>query len=126
QSIIAIAVGFVCQFSADLFGYVAPFDIAAGIYVIMIVFILIQWTENYGDKEASSTTSFITAFQILRNDSRIVLVGLITAFFEVTIYIYAIEWTPALEDARKWTIHEPLPLGIMFATFMVTLNFISQ
>ncbi|CAF3677009.1 unnamed protein product [Adineta steineri] len=118
QSIIAIAVGFVCQFSADLFGYVAPFDIAAGIYVIMIVFILIQWTENYGDKEASSTTSFITAFQILRSDSRIVLVGLITAFFEVTIYIYAIEWTPALEYARKWTISEPLPLGIMFATFM--------
>ncbi|CAF4411655.1 unnamed protein product, partial [Adineta steineri] len=45
----------------------APFDIAIGIYLIMITFILIQWRENYGDKEASSTTSFIHSIEILRN-----------------------------------------------------------
>ncbi|CAF4185973.1 unnamed protein product [Adineta steineri] len=67
SSIAAIATGFVSQFSAELFGYVAPFDIAIGIYVIMVVFILAQWTENHGDKEASAATSFFSAFQALRN-----------------------------------------------------------
>ncbi|CAF1508998.1 unnamed protein product [Adineta steineri] len=118
QSVIAIAVGFVCEYSADLLGYVAPFDIAVVIYVCMTIFILTRWTENYGDKEASSTTSFIHAIQILRDDFRIVLVGLITAFFEVTIYVYAIEWTPALERAHIWAIREPLPLGIIYSSFM--------
>ncbi|CAF1205858.1 unnamed protein product [Adineta steineri] len=125
SAIVGIATGFVSEFSADLLGYVAPYDIAIGIYLILIVFLLTQWTENYGDKEASSTTSFTHAIQILRNDPRIVLVGLITALFEVTMYIYVIEWTPALERATKWTIYKPLPLGIMYSIFMVTLDFIS-
>ncbi|CAF1113799.1 unnamed protein product [Adineta steineri] len=119
SAIVGIATGFVSEFSADLLGYVAPYDIAIGIYLILIVFLLTQWTENYGDKEASSTTSFTHAIQILRNDPRIVLVGLITALFEVTMYIYVIEWTPALERATKWTIYKPLPLGIMYSIFMV-------
>ncbi|CAF0900003.1 unnamed protein product [Adineta steineri] len=118
SSIVAIGTGFVSQLSAELLGYVAPFDIAIGIYLIMITFILIQWRENYGDKEASSTTSFIHSIEILRNDPRILLVGLITSLFEVTIYIYAMEWTPALERARTWIIYEPLPLGIIYSSFM--------
>ncbi|CAF1444320.1 unnamed protein product [Adineta steineri] len=118
SSIVAIGTGFVSELSAELLGYVAPFDIAIGIYLIMIIFILIQWRENYGDKEASSTTSFIHSIEILRNDPRILLVGLITSLFEVTIYIYAMEWTPALERASIWIIHEPLPLGIIYSSFM--------
>ncbi|CAF1314601.1 unnamed protein product [Adineta steineri] len=119
SSVAAIATGFVSQFSAELFGYVAPFDIAIGIYVIMIVFILTQWTENHGDKEASAATSFVSAFQALRNDPRIVLVGLITAFIDATLYIFVIEWTPAMERAHTWTIYEPLPLGIIFSCLTV-------
>ncbi|CAF1495511.1 unnamed protein product [Adineta steineri] len=110
SSIVAIGTGFVSELSAELLGYVAPFDIAIVIYLIMIIFILIQWRENYGDKEASSTTSFIHSIEILRNDPRILLVELITSLFEVTIYIYAMEWTPAMERVSTWIIYEPLPL----------------
>ncbi|CAF4117438.1 unnamed protein product [Adineta steineri] len=121
SSISAIAIGFISQFLVELLGlgYVAPIDIAIGVYVIMIVFIATQWTENYGDKEASNTTSFVHAFQALRDDLRIVLVGLITALFDATIYIFVIEWTPALQHASKWTIYEPLPLGIIFSCHML-------
>ncbi|CAF3613720.1 unnamed protein product [Adineta steineri] len=118
-SVVAIAVGFVSEYSVDLFGYVAPFDIAIGIYAIMLVFISTQWTENYGDKEASTTTSFITAFQVLRNDPRIVLVGLITVFFEVTLYIYGIEWTPALQHAIRATLMNYFSIPRVVLMFVV-------
>ncbi|CAF3778827.1 unnamed protein product [Adineta steineri] len=118
-SVVAIAVGFVSEYSVDLFGYVAPFDIAIGIYAIMLVFISTQWAENYGDKEASTTTSFITAFQVLRNDPRIVLVGLITVFFEVTLYIYGIEWTPALQHAIRATLMNYFSIPRVVLMFVV-------
>ena len=54
-------------------------------------------------------------------DPRVLLVGLITSLFEATIYIYSLEWTPALEDAKLWTISDSLPLGFMFSSFMVSI-----
>ncbi|UJR16388.1 hypothetical protein I4U23_003291 [Adineta vaga] len=114
----AVTSGIIAQFTAESLGYAAPFDIAIGVYIVMILFTLWMWTENYGDREAKPMTSFITAFNILRDEPRVVLVGLITGLFEATIYIYSIEWTPALEAAKVWAISDPLPLGFMFSGFM--------
>ncbi|CAF1003815.1 unnamed protein product [Adineta ricciae] len=114
----AVAAGIVAQVSAELLGYRAPFEVAIGIYLVMIVFVLWKWRENYGDREAKATESFVLAIKVIRTDLRVLLVGLSTCLFEATVYIYAMEWTPALQEAKEWIISERLPLGFMFSGFM--------
>ena len=57
-------------------------------------------------------------------DPLVLLVGLSTCLFEATVYIYALEWTPALQEAKEWVISERLPLGFMFSGFMVSRLFL--
>lgn len=54
-----------------------------------------------------------------RVDLRVILLGMVTALFDATIYIFVIEWTPALQQADRWVIYEPLPLGLIFSCYMV-------
>ena len=44
----------------------APFEVAIGIYLVMILFLIWQWKENYGDREAKVTTSFVAAIEVIR------------------------------------------------------------
>ncbi|CAF1003794.1 unnamed protein product [Adineta ricciae] len=118
STLAAVAAGIVAEISAEFLGYAAPFEVAVGIYLVMIFFLIWQWKENYGDREAKVSTSFVAAIEVIRTDTRVLLVGLITSLFEATIYIYSLEWTPALEDAKLWTISDSLPLGFMFSSFM--------
>ncbi|CAF1223798.1 unnamed protein product [Adineta ricciae] len=114
----AVAAGIVAQLSAKFLGYAAPFDLAVGVYLMMIALTMWRWKENYGDRGARVISSFVSAFDVLRTDARVVLVGLVTSFFEATIYIFSIEWTPSIQNAKVWTISDSLPLGFMFSAFM--------
>ncbi|CAF1153127.1 unnamed protein product [Adineta ricciae] len=114
----AVAAGIVAQLSAQFLGYAAPFDLAVGVYLMMIMLTMWRWKENYGDRGARVISSFVSAFDVLRTDARVVLVGLVTSFFEATIYIFSIEWTPSIQNAKVWTISDSLPLGFMFSAFM--------
>ena len=53
-------------------------------------------------------------------DPKIVLLGLVQAFFEGSMYTFVLKWTPALtpEDNLK---NPPIPHGVIFASFMVVL-----
>ena len=61
-------------------------------------------------------------FQTFLLDYRIVLLGLCTSFYEATSYIYGIEWTPALQNAKSMIIYDPIPLGFCFAGQLVRTN----
>ena len=102
----------------------------------MSAFIWQVWPENYGNRERKPTLSLIHVAHVLRAgqcfrisvrinnglrlaDPRIVLLGFSLAFFEASLYIYVIEWTPALQQAAGAANQELLPLGFIFALFMV-------
>ncbi|CAF1313974.1 unnamed protein product [Adineta ricciae] len=116
-TIISIGMGFFAQIIVDFFGFIAPFDTSILIFTIMIVYMLFEWSENYGNPTVSANVSFISAIQLIKLDSRIVLHGLSTALFETSLYIYFIEWTPALLKAKSLTISDPLPFGVLFACY---------
>ncbi|CAF0848880.1 unnamed protein product [Adineta steineri] len=111
----SIGMAFISQPLVQYFGYTAPFDVAIGILFIMVIFILLTWKENYGNKDTSSRTSFVAATKILRTDFRVVLLGLSSSFFETAVYIHGIQWTPILQSAKSLIIHDPIPLGYCFA-----------
>ncbi|UJR32778.1 hypothetical protein I4U23_020238 [Adineta vaga] len=110
--------GIVAQFLVQISNYAAPFNISIVFFTLMIIFTLKFWPENYGNKQAKPSTSFISAIDILRADPRIVILGMCTALFEASLHIFVTEWTPTLQQAVSPTGSNKLPLGFIFAIFM--------
>ena len=54
-------------------------------------------------------------------DSRIILLGVCTALFRGSLYIWVIEWTPALQAAKYGFTPSRLPFGMIFAIYNVSL-----
>lgn len=131
NSLVAIIAGLVAQFFADRFGFVAPFDVALTVLIIMTVILVFTWTENYGDKTTNISHSFSSAWNSIKTDPKILCLGLIQSLFEGSMYIFVLEWTPALTPtdpatsgtARKLlsSSTETIPHGHIFAGFMVSI-----
>ncbi|XP_070557727.1 molybdate-anion transporter-like isoform X2 [Ptychodera flava] len=135
NSLAAIAAGLVAQVFADHFGYVAPFDVSFTVLMIMCFCIVTTWTENYGDVNVSVGTSMKSALKLIKEDRKVLCLGLIQSLFEGAMYTFVLEWTPALtppdtgdspagmkvpEDEEE--IHKnSIPHGWIFADFMVAV-----
>ncbi|XP_062596250.1 molybdate-anion transporter-like isoform X1 [Saccostrea cucullata] len=124
NSLVAILAGLVAQTFADRFGFVAPFDVALTVLTIMTIIIVFTWGENFGDKSGSWKQNFTNALVAIRNDTKILCLGLIQSLFEGSMYIFVLEWTPALTPDTKpgsTEKHESIPHGHIFAAFMVSI-----
>ncbi|XP_070193238.1 molybdate-anion transporter-like isoform X2 [Littorina saxatilis] len=128
NSLVAIVSGLVAQKFADMFGFVAPFDVSMAVLGVLVVVIIMTWSENYGDKTSNFRQSFTTALNAIRTDPKILCLGLIQSLFEGSMYVFVLEWTPALtpvtpkddkmtEDGHRGVI----PHGHIFAAFMVAI-----
>lgn len=126
----------------------------------MCALLITTWTENYGDANAPASQSFISAWKAIkagkqtpsilildhraRLDRKIVLLGIVQSLFEASMYVFVLEWTPALTQALDKTDidktdnkHPPIPhgmpvrtepwhtsaarLGYVFASYMVSM-----
>ncbi|KAK3103290.1 hypothetical protein FSP39_018234 [Pinctada imbricata] len=132
NSIVAILAGLVAQFFADKFGFVAPFDVSLTVLTIMTVIVIFTWNENYGDVTGNLQQNFFNAWKCIKEDHKVLCLGLIQSLFEGSMYIFVLEWTPALtphtpEPATTTvrrllsTDHETIPHGHIFAAFMVSI-----
>lgn len=108
-------------------GFLAPFDLAAVALVFCAIGAL-GWEENYGDSDdnngdhAKGKSVWHSALKdalttTIRNRD-ITLCGVISSFFEGSMYIFVFMWTPLLKSFLKEDDDE-LPFGMIFATFMV-------
>ena len=57
-------------------------------------------------------------------DNKVLLLGLIQSLFEGSMYVFVLEWTPALTIDSDTTdkndaSNPPIPHGYIFATYMV-------
>ncbi|KAK7496637.1 hypothetical protein BaRGS_00012044 [Batillaria attramentaria] len=131
NSLVAIVAGLVAQKFADMFSFVAPFDVSMATLTVMIIVIIYTWPENYGDKTSSFRQSFTKAIQAIRTDSKILCLGLIQSLFEGSMYVFVLEWTPALTPAKPTLTEDDeigedghrgeIPHGHIFAAFMVAI-----
>ncbi|GMH42407.1 hypothetical protein BSKO_10326 [Bryopsis sp. KO-2023] len=97
-------------------GPVAPFDAALVLLFIGGVVIAWLWTENYGDssEQKSLMEQFGQAWEALKSDPKIALLGAMQSLFEGSMYTFVFLWTPALGPHG---VH--IPHGFIFACFMV-------
>ncbi|XP_012936569.1 molybdate-anion transporter [Aplysia californica] len=128
NSVVAILAGLLAQKFADLFGFVAPFDLSLAVLLIMVVVIIATWSENYGDRSSDLSQSFSTALKTIREDPKVLCLGLIQSLFEGAMYCFVLEWTPSLSIIYKPSTqggmvedHTDIPHGHIFAGFMVAL-----
>ena len=96
----------------------APFDSAILTFVAMSVLVITHWSENYGDANAPISQSFLSAWRSIKSgsfslfssnfffssevclqDRKILLLGIVQALFEASMYVFILEWTPALTEA---------------------------
>uniref|UniRef100_A0A914IA51 Molybdate-anion transporter n=1 Tax=Globodera rostochiensis TaxID=31243 RepID=A0A914IA51_GLORO len=118
NSLIAILAGIVAQTAANAFGFVAPFDCALVVLTLMALVMTFTWCENYGDERAHLPQSFLDAVDTIRKDRRILFLGLVQSLFEGSMYVFVLEWTPALSRASETGT---IPHGYIFASFMISV-----
>ncbi|CAF0937751.1 unnamed protein product [Brachionus calyciflorus] len=125
NSVVAIMSGIIAQLVANTFGYVAPFDTSLLVLVCMVALIFANWSENFGDSQAHIKQSFISALHAIKTDKKVLLLGLIQSLFEGSMYVFVLEWTPALtveSNANKQdSSNPPIPHGYIFAAYMVAV-----
>nr|XP_002129829.1 molybdate-anion transporter [Ciona intestinalis] len=118
NSLTAISAGHIAQTFADRYGYVAPFDLSIVTLVMMIVAIMYTWNENYGDSQSTITVSFGKAAEAIKQDPKVLMLGLVQSLFEGAMYTFVLEWTPALSNPNS---DKSIPHGLIFASFMVAV-----
>ncbi|PAV59627.1 hypothetical protein WR25_08211 [Diploscapter pachys] len=116
NSLMAIVAGVAAQIVADLFGFVAPFDLSLTMLILMAIITANTWTENYGNEKAAIQESFGKAIRTIREDVKVMCLGLVQSLFEGSMYTFVLEWTPALTQASGGA---SIPHGYIFASFMV-------
>jgi MFS transporter, MFS domain-containing protein family, molybdate-anion transporter len=119
NGIIAILSGLLGNFVRTFFNSsVAPFDAAIIFLIIGVVLIQLNWVENYGSSDQNSGffQNFQDAFIALKNDPKIICLGISQSFFEASMYAFVFMWTPTLELHFK-----NIPHGLVFAIFMVSV-----
>ncbi|GAB1602001.1 molybdate-anion transporter-like [Argonauta hians] len=123
NSITAISTGLLSQFAVSMLGQLAPFDLAIGSLLFMIIIIVTTWTENYGSQETPMCTSLRNAFQLIREDNKVLCLGMIQSLFEGSMYIFVLEWTPTIKAAYYSTpgAKPELLYGLIFSAFMLSV-----
>uniref|UniRef100_A0A1I7YG81 Molybdate transporter 2 homolog n=1 Tax=Steinernema glaseri TaxID=37863 RepID=A0A1I7YG81_9BILA len=119
NSIVAIVAGVAAQFVANLFGFVAPFDLSLTILALMAVVLVFTWPENYGNSNVAIHQSFVEAFHSIKSDPKVLCVGLVQSLFEGAMYTFVLEWTPALTESAGQG--ESIPHGYIFSAFMLAV-----
>lgn len=125
NSVVAILAGVIAQLVANTFGYVAPFDTSLLVLALMVFLIIMNWSENFGDSQAHLKQSFLTAAAAIRTDKKVLFLGLIQSLFEGSMYVFVLEWTPALtidtNVNKEDSSNPPIPHGYIFAAYMVAV-----
>lgn len=127
----AILAGFVAQICQDFRGEIGPFQAAIFFTVVAIPFVS-MWRENYGEGSTSSAGGELAdgedkmslslgmaGLKTIMGDKKVLLVGIVTALFEGSMYSFVFMWVPTMFAALKGS---PLPNGLVFSCFMCCIS----
>lgn len=87
------------------------------------------WKENVASEDGSASSnskpSIKDAIQVVKNDPKILLVGGVQSLFEAAMYIFVLQWPPAITSAvgRAFGEGTATPYGTVFSCFMACCLF---
>lgn len=107
-------------------GYINPFDFAIGVVAIGLTIISLKWNENLvelkenqsslqeGQESAGPMMYINKGVMCIAGRRELLILMAMASCFEGSMYAFVFSWTPALQNG-----HFTLPVGMIFATFMM-------
>lgn len=115
DSIVAILAGQMAGLAAGTRGPSGPFELSVGFLILGGLLAALTWKENVAgggssssssassgdneEKETSSKPTIRDAVKVMKEDPKIMLVGSIQSLFEAAMYIFVLNWPPAVSKA---------------------------
>ena len=110
DSLVAILAGQLASITAAKEGPTGPFTLSVLFLALGSILALFTWKENVAPRDTSadsatassesskdSSSSISNALSVLSKDRRILLLGAVQAFFEGAMYIFVLQWAPAIK-----------------------------
>lgn len=115
NSAAAIVSGLLAQFTADNFGYLAPFILAILPLSIGFYACWSRWSED----DIGSVTSVMNGFKqgLDSMNDNLWIIGITQSLFLACMYTFVFLWTPAMDIGG-----DTIPYGLVFATFMAMIS----
>lgn len=125
----AILAGQLAGAAAARHGPTGPFELSTWVLAIGGVLAALFWKENIAVDVTETTDravnksnkmSILDAIRVVKDDPKIMLVGGVQSLFEAAMYIFVLQWPPAVSLAvAKWFgAGVKTPFGTVFACFM--------
>jgi MFS transporter, MFS domain-containing protein family, molybdate-anion transporter len=121
DSIVAITAGQMAATAASQRGPTGPFELSAVFLALGGLLAAVLWGENKATLKNSQTTSIREAIGVVRADPKIMLVGAVQSLFEAAMYIFVLQWPPAIAGAIQNFFKSSSiipPYGTIFSCFM--------
>jgi MFS family permease len=133
DAIVAILAGQIAGASAGQLGPSGPFTVSVAFLILGALLAMLKWKENTAASVAAASASseeqdssegepsVADACREMFKDTRILLVGLTQALFEGAMYIFVLQWPPAMTAAIKAASglgSGATPYGVIFSCFM--------
>ena len=123
DAIVAIVAGQLASLAAAARGPTGPFELSVGFLGLGALAASLLWTENVAASADGSqgAPTIREAFDVACADRKILLVGAAQALFEGAMYIFVLQWPPAMSRAVGAAFGEgaKVPFGTIFSSFMV-------
>lgn len=130
DSIVAILAGQLAGVAAAKRGPSGPFELSTVFLALGGLLTAFLWSENVAPKDESSSNSsgkpsIKEAIQVVRDDPKIMLVGGVQSLFEAAMYIFVLQWPPAISRAVAKAFGDGVatPYGTVFSCFMACCLF---
>lgn len=132
DSIVAILAGQMAGLAAGVSGPTGPFQLSVGFLALGAILAAVTWKENVAsgtsqeDSDGSNNenkSSIREAMKVVASDEKILLVGAVQALFEAAMYIFVLQWPPAITAAIKTAFSGDsvsTPFGTVFSCFMAS------
>lgn len=123
DSLVAVLAGQLAGIAAAQRGPTGPFELSSGILVLGGLAASFLWRENTmapgNGSEAKLTIQ--DAVNAIQQDPKILTVGLVQSLFEAAMYIFVLQWPPAMSAAisQAFGRSATTPYGTIFSCFMV-------
>ena len=130
DALVAIAAGQLASMTAAKAGPTGPFTASVLFLAIGSLIASATWGENVaatstgGGGGAGKKPTIPEALEVMKSDKKILLVGAMQALFEGAMYIFVLQWCPAIKAAIQasplWGgAGAAIPFGKIFSCFMV-------
>jgi MFS transporter, MFS domain-containing protein family, molybdate-anion transporter len=141
DSLVAILAGQLASWAVTAEGgATGPFSLSVAFLIAAAFLVVPFWTENTATKATQASTASPTdekkdppkltiqdAFQIMIKDKKILSLGIVQALFEGAMYIFVLQWPPAMKAALQSSAYfNPtgatlaVPYGKIFSSLMAS------